>query len=55
MTRGIMLESENSEFQVISFCPIPKNDNSDSFLNFVYGIMLGSGNSESQVIFFCLY
>ena len=26
MTRGIMLGSENSEFQVIVFCPIPKND-----------------------------
>ena len=31
MTRGIMLGSENSEFRVIVFCPILKNDNSEFY------------------------
>ena len=31
MTRGIMLGSENSEFQVIVFCPVSKNDNSEFY------------------------
>ena len=31
MTRGRMLEGENSEFQVMVFCPLPKTDNSEFF------------------------
>ena len=30
-TRGIMLRSENSEFRIVVFCPILKNDNSEFF------------------------
>ena len=31
MTSGIMLGSENSELQVIGFCSISSNDNSEFF------------------------
>ena len=33
MARGLMLGSENSEFQVIVFVPYTQNDNSENFLS----------------------
>ena len=52
--RRVMLESENFEFQVIFFCHIPKNDNSEFYFYIWDRLMLGSENFEFRVIVFCL-
>ena len=50
MTRGIMLGSENSEFQVIFFALYPKAITRN--FTFTNGIMLGNENSELSFFFY---